>query len=243
MANIIRLGGGTGGGKAQPIFAETKIADDTAQAYTFTFTDDYHNYDFVKFKTGSTFYTGLIKEEEFFITTPSIIDHIFTLGQFTLNDFRTNVFCAYTQSGLTWTRHGNRALYIAEAYGVNCENYSVSETDIYKATARTTSEVAISSQTDLNTFDVILFAGNSNYNDELLPCWYSASIKPLSEQFQTVQKEFCVYQTDAFSQTIDDTYIEYNYRHNHYYGVSEVTISQNGMTAARYLYVLGIKFA
>lgn len=246
MANIIRLGGGAGGGGGsviEPIFKETKIAEDTTPSYSFTFTHDYHDFDFVKFKVITTWGGTLMPYENWFITTPSIIDHIISLGSgINFNLFDTNIYCYYTESGSTWTRDGYRDLYIAEVYGVDCLNATVTEVDIYKASARSSSDITVTSQTLLDEYDVILFAANSSSYDELQPCWFSASYKELGKQYKSVQKEFDIYRTKDYTSVLDDSYVESDFRFNHYNSRSNITISNNGLTAERYLYVLGIKF-
>lgn len=206
--------GGGGDDAFNPVFSERIIATNNNQS-SFTFTEDYHNFDFVKVTTHNVS-SGVDTD---FITTPSIIDACLSLGAVNFNEYGNNQYVAYSESGLTWSQYGSsRNLYASQVVGMTCENATVSETLIYQASTKTTSGVEVTySQGSLFDFDLILFGANSSATDEIQPCYYqfSSGIRLMNE----VGTAFNVYNS---------------------YGA--ITISEHKLSSHRYVCVVGINF-
>ena len=216
---INEIAAGGGGGGFTPAFSETKIVDNTTLASSFTFSQDYHNFDFIKIKlynSSSTKYTIII-------TTPTTIDNIYALTSVVnLNEVGSNKYANYSQSGLTWTRSGRNELDIYEIYGLDCTNATVTETQIYKASAMSSTWVDVTTQLNLFDFDWIMFASISSYWDEYNPC------------NEIYVPNRCTY--DLFDESL--RYFMLNKYSNYYFG----TIGNHYLGAYQYGYVAGIKF-
>lgn len=205
----------SGGGEVfNPVFTERTIATNNNQS-SFTFTEDYHNFDFVKVTTHNIS-SGIDTD---FITTPSIIDACISLGAVNFNEYGNNQYVAYSESGLTWTQYGSaRNLYVSEVKGMTCENATVSETVIYQAQARSTTHVTVTySQGSLFDFDLILFGANSNAVDEVQPCYY-----PFSSGIRLTDK-------------VGTTF-------NFFNAYNAILVSEHELSAHRYACVVGINF-
>ena len=199
-------------GAIVPTFTETVIADNSSRNASFTFDYDYHNYDFLKFKI----YNGATAKYLYILTTPSTIDAIFDITDVVcFNDYNTNRYSCYSQSNLTWTRTSSRNLDIYEVIGANCNNATVTETELYKATARTSTAVTVTTQENLMNFDWIMFSCNSSAHDELQPC-----NNIYTSVNHIVPYMFNGYNTDIY----------------------EVTVGTNTISAGKYCYIAGIKF-
>ena len=166
------IGQNGGGGGSMPEFSETIIASNPSANSSFTFDDDYHDYDFVRFKVINSNTSNV----SYYVTTPSTIDAAFSIAsRFTLNEFQSNQYCTYSQNSLTWTLTNSRSCNIVEVVGFTCLNATVNETVIYSASSLSSSEVTITTQDDLTDYDLILFCANSSDPTEILPCAYFAS--------------------------------------------------------------------
>ena len=202
-----------GGGIFTPIFTEKTIATNNNQS-SFTFTEDYHNFDFVKVTTHNVS-SGIDTD---FITTPSIIDGCLAIAYVNFNEYGNNQYVAYSESGLTWTQKSVRNLYVSEIKGMTCENATVSETVVYQAQTLSSSSVTVTySQGSLFDFDLILFGANSGSNDEVQPCYY-----PFSSGMRLTDK-------------VGTTF-------NFYNGYNAILVSEHELSAHRYACVVGINF-
>ena len=217
--NEIAAGGGGGGG-VTPVFSETVLVDNSSMASSFTFSSDYHNYDFLRFKC----FNSTDNIYGYTLTTPSAIDHVFNISsKILLNQFNTNKGANYSQSGLTWTKTWSRTFDVVEIVGLTCTNATKTETEIYKATSLTSNLVTITTQSNLMDFDMILFVTNSSANDEILPVQY------------TFVPSKSLYNTNLTAG------IEYLFQI--YTTFSYVNITNHGITQGKFGYVLGIKFS
>ena len=209
--NVLAYSSG-GGEKFTPTFTETVIGTNDNQR-SFTLSEDYHNFDFVKVTTHNV-NSGIDTD---FVTTPSIIDGCLTFGAVNFNEFNTNQYVAYSTSDLTWSQYGSsRNLYVSEVRGVNCTNASVSETLIFQAQSATLSSTSITySQGSLFDFDLILFGANSNSVDEIQPCYFPfySSVRLMNET-----------------------------PFNAYYSCNIVSVSEHELSSSRYACVVGINF-
>lgn len=213
VVNSLVIDGDTGGG-VTPTFSSTTLVDNSSAANSFTFSDDYHNYDFVKFKI---LYTGT-NRNYYFLTTPSSIDLVFNISSYiNFNVPNTNRYCCYSQSSLTWTRYNKRDCDITEIIGLKCTNATVTETEIYKATSYSSSNIDVTTQLDLFDFDLILFTANSGDRTEVQP------------NINVLQCDYGM---------IDVLWL----RFYPYYSAADVSITNHYISASKYAYIIGIKF-
>ena len=216
--SLCQGGNGSSGGET-PIFSKTTILDNSAEASTFTFTSDYHNYDILRFKIHNAD-SGVY---QYFFCTPNAIDYAFTLAsRVTFNEYNTNQYGTYSQSGLTWTRTNSRNIHVVECVGLTCTNMSVNETEIYKAQSLTSSSIVVTYIDGLiNEFDLIFVWANSGDYTEILPC------RPIIHK---VDFELENENTTVCAQL------------NYYDGYNVVYVTNTTMSSFRYFYVSGIKF-
>lgn len=214
------LAGGGGGGGVTPTFSETVLVDNSSLASSFTFSSDYHNYDFIRFKC----YNSTEYVYSYILTTPSSIDAIFSITtKIKINQYATNKYANYTQNGLTWTKSDSRTFDIVEVVGLVCSNAIVTETEIYKAESRSNNNITITTQANLMDFDMIIFVNNSSTSDLIIPC----------QTIFTPSKS--LYNTNI-SDGITYVFPSYNS-----FG-SIIKITNHGITEGRFGYIVGIKF-
>lgn len=160
-----RCTGGKGGGK--PTFTETLLIDNSAKATSFTFTDDYHDYPFVRIEITNTSNNTVNSV----VLTPNALDAIFQYSPYmTLNDWGNNNYATYSESSLTWERHPSyfRNLIITAVYGWECD-ITVTETELYQATSASSSSVSVTSTDKITDYDWLMFVCNSSDNTEIIP--------------------------------------------------------------------------
>ena len=214
---------GGGSGAIVPTFTETVLVDNSALNTSFTFSSDYHNYDFIRIKLYNSSYTRY----SYLLTTPSSIDATFDITTVLLvNEYNTNQACNYSESGLTWTRTWNRNCNIYEIVGLTCTNATVNETEIYKAISYSGTAVSITTQEDLMGYDWIIFTANDSAYDEVMFCpnMFVPSASILNANLYENQKskyDFCVYGNN---------------------GARTVWIDNHTISADAYAYVIGINF-
>lgn len=204
-----------------PQFTETKIADNSSHASSFTLSEDYGNYDMVKI----VWYESA-SSSGFLYTTPDILDEIFSVGagKLCINKPSTNYYVCYTKSGLTWTQTNQRNIYVHEVYGVTFTNCTMTATDLYKRGASTTTRYSITSQTSLKDYD--LFMMSSIHNTD------GSETMPTTWLYQYPKENM----SEAFSCPVPTVLQEYNANDEAF------VISEYGMTSARYFMVQGVKF-
>lgn len=202
-----------------PQFTETKIADNTAHAATFTLTESYNNYDMVKI----VWYESSSSRGVLF-TTPDILDEIFDVStRVCINKPKTNMYVCYSRNGLTWTQTNQRTIFVHEIYGVTFTNCTMTLTDLYKRGAVTTSAVAITSQTSLKDFDFFIMSSihNSDGSETMPSSWFVS----YPYDFET-----------AFDSMVEPCVLEEYNRNDETFNMTEF-----GMTAASYFMVQGVK--
>ena len=202
-----------------PQFTETRIADNTAHAATFTLTESYNNYDMVKivwYESASS--SGVL------FTTPDILDEIFDVStRLCINKPKTNMYVCYSRNGLTWTQTNQRTIFVHEIFGVTFTNCTMTVTDLYKRGAVTTSAVAITSQTSLKDFDFFIMSSihNSDGSETMPSSWFVS----YPYDFET-----------AFDSMVEPCVLEEYNRSDETFNMTEF-----GMTAAAYFMVQGVK--
>ena len=202
-----------------PQFTETKIADNTAHASTFTLSESYNNFDMVKivwYESASS--SGVL------FTTPDILDEIFDVStRLCIDKPKTNLYVCYSRNGLTWTQTNQRTIFVHEIYGVTFTNCTMTLTDLYKRGAVTTSAVAITSQTSLKDFDFFVMSSihNSDGSETMPSSWFVS----YPYDFET-----------AFDSMVEPCVLEEYNRNDETFNMTEF-----GMTAASYFMVQGVK--
>lgn len=146
----------SGGGGGMPTFTETVIATGTS-AGTLTFTDDYHDYDLLTIKCVNSDNSN----ETELLVSPDLIDSIFDINRdLVCNEYQNNIYCVYRKTSSTeWQRVEARSLYISEVIGLVCDNYTLTETELYNRGSYGTSYVTISGVGFLD-YDFLLIASS-----------------------------------------------------------------------------------
>lgn len=216
FCRVGNLSGG-GGGTFAPIFSETVLVDNSSLASSFTFSEDYHNYDLLKFNL----YNQGYDRHTYQYMTPNQVDILFSItSRICFDEFSSNQAINYTQSGLTWTRVWQRNVDIYEVVGLTCTNATMTETEIYKATSVSGTNVTVTTQEDLISFDWIMFAANDSDYDEILPCQHIFTP----------------------SRSLYNAAGDLPYPFNIYNSSWWIAIGNHAISAGPYLYVIGIKF-
>lgn len=209
---------GSGGTVVEPEFTKTVIVDNTSEAVSFTFDYDYHDYDFVEiaFKNTST------NDELSIWTTPDAIDACLSgvSTRLTVNFPQTNIYATYSESVsndiITWTRTNQRTCVITEIKGVNCTNKTVTETEIFEASALSSTAATITTQESLFDYDCLVMVCNATDRTEVV---LNNTLFPMDYLSGFGIAYFQIYN-----------------------GYSRIDITENELSAARYYYVGGIKF-
>ena len=156
-------------GGITPVFTEEVICDNSSASSTLTFTEDWHDYDFLQFKlTNSS--SGIIT---YITTTPDILDEIFarSSSKVLFNEFSNDQYALYTKSSdLSWSRTGTRNVNVTEVKGLTATNCTVSTEWIYKRGAITASNVTITAPKYFEAYDEIYMASCDGDSDDTMPC-------------------------------------------------------------------------
>ena len=155
------------GGNNKPSFTETLLIDNSAKATSFTFTDDYHDYPFVRIEFTNTSNNAVNNV----VLTPAALDASFQYSPYmTVNEWGNNNYASYSESGSTWSRNpsGFRNIIITAVYGMTCD-FTVTETELYQATSASSSSVSVTSTDKLTDYDWLMFVCNSSDNTEIIP--------------------------------------------------------------------------
>lgn len=205
----IRCGGGSSTGT--PTFTETVIGT-AVDNNTLTFTGDYHDYPLLIIRT-TNLSSGRVTD---LFVSPNMLDSIFsaTNNEIVLNEFGNNQYGTYRQTNsTTWEKQGSRNVMASEVIGLTCDNYTVSETEIYDKGTYDTQSREITG-TNLLSYDMLLIATS---NDGVEPNVQIIQIPP--------------FVGDSYD-TVITAYNWYDYRR----------ITNTTIASAPYHYVSGIKF-
>ena len=205
----IRCSGDSGAGA--PTFTETVIGT-AVDNDTLTFTGDYHDYPLLIIRItnlSSNRVTDLL-------VSPNMLDSIFsaTDNEIVLNEFGNNQYGTYRQTNsTTWEKRGSRNIIASTIIGLTCDNYTISETEIYDKGTYDTQSREITG-TNLFSYDILLIATS---NDGIEPNVQIIQIPPF---------------IDNSYDTVITAYNWYDYKR----------ITNTTMASAPYHYVGGIKF-
>ena len=223
-----------------PEFNKTLLIDNSSKASSFTLTGDYHDYDFVLIKIAYEYNYSTI---ETLLVPPSVIDAC-TTSPFTylnLDKRNTNIYASYTISGNTWTKSYNRGTDIIEIYGCNCINATVTETEIYHASAISGTATTVEYAGDLTDFDYIFVVCNSGDPTE---CIVNDAIWTPTKMVDE-NATFTMNNYGNGGHVINNSISHGNtngYPMMYYAQSTTVTLTEHELSLARYLYVTGIKF-
>ena len=191
---------------------KTLIVDNATANTSFTYIEDYHNFDLIQFEITNTS-SGAVN---LITTLPSIIDRCFLIAnRINFNEDNSIQYCTYSESNLTWSRTNNRNCNITRVWGLNFAG-TKRETVIYNAQTTTSSSVYISS-TGIKEYDLIFFAANSSDITEIQPC------------------------NRIYERILDFGQLCNNFTLNFYSGYTNIDITDTSMSSARYFSVVGVK--
>lgn len=134
------------GGAAEPTFSTTTLYDsdgDYSSVASMTLSEDYHDFDFLKF----TIYKDISSTPTYageFIISPTAIDEIYTNRGLYINFFplfnpSNYGLCISPSDNTTFARRWYREVSISKIEGLNCTNKSVTASVLYSASASVTS--------------------------------------------------------------------------------------------------------
>lgn len=216
-----------GGGGNTPQATQTLICDNSALGSSLTFTDDYENYDLIKFVV----YRSDIENQFTFYMTPAMIN---AMGQYSSNRINFNQpygnnFVCYTKTSNTaWTRYGVRNLAVKYVYGLTFTNCTVTETELYNRQGIGSSNVTFTPPTGESflDYDYILLATCTGNSDET------------QVNLEIFQPDI---EKDIFGSDNADENAVRVYKYNH--GGTFVTVTENTITAFSYFYACGLKLS
>jgi len=217
----------SGGGGNTPQATQTMICDNSSLGSTLTFTDDYENYDLIKFVV----YRSDIGNQFTFYMTPAMIN---AMGQYSSNRINFNQpygnnFVCYTKTSNTaWTRYGVRNLAVKYVYGLTFTNCTVTETELYNRQGIGSSNVTFTPPTGETFFDYdyILLATCTGNSDET------------QVNLEVFQPDI---EKDIFGSDNADENSVRVYKYNQ--GGTFVTVTENTITSFSYFYACGLKLS
>lgn len=147
------------------------ICDNSALTDTLTFTEDYEDYDFLKFELVNPSYNN--RQTDIW-TTPEVINNIrqYSSNKVNFNEFANNQYKCYTvTSNLSWAHYASRNLVVKFVYGVKITNAIVQKTVIYNREAISGTVINdITSDVPYISYDYIFFATCTGDSTETQPC-------------------------------------------------------------------------
>lgn len=226
--HILAIPTGGGGGTITPEYTEELIADNSSLADSFTFSEDYHNYEMLRvvlYNTSNQHY-----ESQFIV--PEGIDQAKTYSSNKINfnmmeeATNSNQYVAYTISsdtaGLTWSRYGRRNVTLYAVYGMSFTNVTLTKTIIYSrgAIGATSVTPAPPETKTFFDFDAIVYMSCTANADEtqFARDWYMKDV------------------VSMYNEMYFRRFIRYN---NIFY----VTITPTSIGTQSYFYVVGLNFS
>lgn len=219
--------GGGGGGGGTPEFTITTLADNSEGAQNITISQDYHNFDIIGFDISTTRPADSLR----IFATPAMMDAIFAVTGNSENKINlnlrntTNYACyGYDSSLLKFALKASRGGTVCwKIVGYKCTNMTVAEEVLFVTNTRSGTAITLDLTADNKSFfdhDCVFFAANSSQSD--------------NSEFQPCQDVFYPPKV-ALSKPV-------LYRFNHYNSQTYVDINDQTASAAKYLFVSGMKF-
>lgn len=227
-ARLISFAGGGGGG-GTPEFTITTLADNSEGARNITIGQDYHNFDIIGFDISNTTAADSLR----IFITPAGIDAIFAVTGNSSNRINLNLrntvkyICYdYNSSTLTFTYKNSReSTKCWGIYGYKCTNKNVTEETLFVTNTASATAITLDLTGDDKHFfdyDYLFFVANSGISD------YS--------EFQPCQDVF-YYPAAAIKEPVN-----FGYVFNSYNSQTIVSLTDQTASAAKYLFVSGMKF-
>lgn len=213
----------------EPVFSETVLYENqtSTNENTITLSDDYSNYDIIKFYcyNPNEYYTQYTQ----YYITPTMLNHVVTYfdGYCCFNTPGTNQYTLYrVTSNTTLTYREARNMYPIKITGLKCSNGSIVETKIFEKQVIDTNWSPIETQYNLfDDFNILLGIAGCGWDE--LCITHQAYICANNKELNVINNN-------------DTQLTEWNvpyYNHNAYTKVSEHSISDN-----YWIYVTGLKF-
>lgn len=161
----------SGGGELfVPEISETLICDNEGAEYNdpIILTEDYHNYDFIKF----VMYDSQDDIDIIILTSPEAMDNIFlySSNRMCLDKFDSNYYYCFTKTSNTqFEYYARRNCTIKSIYGITGINCEFNKTVIQNREGIGSSQVSITSATSLFDYDFLMFTTCTNDSTETLP--------------------------------------------------------------------------
>lgn len=215
----------SGGGGNTPQATQTLICDNSSLGSTLTFTDNYENYDLIKFVV----YRSDVQNTFVFYATPDMINACwqYSSNRINFNQPYGNNFVCYTKtSNTSWSRYGVRNLAVQYVYGLTFTNCTVTETELYNRQGIGSSAVTFTPPTGESflNYDYILFMTCTGNSDET---------QVNLEVFQpNIEKDIF-----GSNNVKEDTVTVYRYNT----GGTTATVTENTITSYQYFYASGLK--
>ena len=214
-----------GGGGNTPQATQTMICDNSSLGSTLTFTDDYENYDLIKFVV----YRSDVQNTFVFYATPAMINACWQYSSNRINfnqPYGNNFVCYQKSSNTSWSRYGVRNMAVQYVYGLTFTNCTVAETELYNRQGIGSSAVTFTPPTGESflDYDFILFMTCTGNSDET---------QVNLEVFQPgVEKD--IFGSDNVKENAVTVY-----RYNT--GGTVATVTENTITSYQYFYASGLK--
>ena len=214
-----------GGGGNTPQATQTLICDNSALGSTLTFTDDYENYDLIKFVV----YRSDVQNTFVFYATPNMINACWQYSSNRINfnqPYGNNFVCYQKSSNTSWSRYGVRNMAVQYVYGLTFTNCTVAETELYNRQDIGSSSVTFTPPTGESflDYDYILFMTCTGNSDET------------QVNLEVFQPEI---EKDIFgSDNVKENTVTV-YRYNT--GGTTATVTENTITSYQYFYASGLK--
>lgn len=211
----------------EPQFSETVLYENQTSAgeATIILSDNYHNYDIIKFICCDTNTGNSLSS---YYTTPATMDHMVADNPYiNCNVMNTNHFvtCTITSNTQLTNCTHSRYLYVTKVIGLNCSNGTLVETEIYSG-FRTGSWFSIKTELNLFDFNMILAQTcTSGYDENNIT--NNIYIRPNNNLY--------LGNTDIANQLTE-------WRVS-YYGNSYIAnITEHTISSGKWYYVCGLKF-
>ena len=217
-----------------PQFSETLIAENPNLESSITFTQSWESFDLLKIEVADRDYTS--NDNNIYYVSPSQVSNIKTVdGKMRLFPCdrlnRPGTYgrvTTYTISSSTkWSEFATNAGKVVKVYGLTCTNGTKTETAIFNPGTLTNVENTITYNTGslYDDFDLILITTNPGNYTRCYVCY--SIISPLDSRTSFKDK------TKLIIDDVGESGSSYG---------PQITMSEHGMSAAKYLFVTGIKF-
>lgn len=160
-----------GGGGSEPIFSSTILYDsgsDYSSKETIILSNNYHNYDLIKFTVYESISTTPIPTGEF-VLSPKLIDEItnknFYISFFSVPQGINYGYCLIPSNDTTFTRKWFRETSVIKVEGLQCTNKTVSSKILLSQAMPKDTEVSLVDDDNLFDYDAVGIYGGWNVDE------------------------------------------------------------------------------